>query len=221
MAAPCIQLKTILFILACAYISRANVIELDERFNEARKDGKWLVEFYAPWCGHCQRIQPIWSEVGQQMVTNHPEIRVSRLDGTRYGSIMDLYDVKGFPTIMFIEGERSYTHRGGRTSKDIVSFALRAQGPAVRNLEDQAQFRQAQRENDVTFILVAEDDTSDLQKYFTSTAEDKILDSNFFRTTRDVIPEKSRPTELPALLVFKDGTSYRFEGSTETSISES
>lgn len=33
----------------------------------------------------------------------------------------------------------------------------------MRKLEDQTQFRQAQRENDVSFVLVAEDDTSDLQ----------------------------------------------------------
>ena len=26
----------------------------------------WIVEFYAHWCGHCQRFAPVWAELSRQ-----------------------------------------------------------------------------------------------------------------------------------------------------------
>lgn len=44
--------------------SKEDVIELtDANFEELVLDSPdlWLVEFYAPWCGHCKNMAPAWA----------------------------------------------------------------------------------------------------------------------------------------------------------------
>ena len=50
------------------YDENDDVIELsDESINDIEKSGKiWIVEFYAHWCGHCQRFAPKWKMVAKK-----------------------------------------------------------------------------------------------------------------------------------------------------------
>lgn len=47
------------------YSDRDDVMELrasDFNSQLLGKDHAWVVEFYAAWCGHCQRFAPVWKE---------------------------------------------------------------------------------------------------------------------------------------------------------------
>ncbi|KAH7639770.1 Protein disulfide-isomerase A6 [Dermatophagoides farinae] len=109
--------------------SKSNdVIELTEsNFDEKvlKSDDLWLVEFYAPWCGHCKNLAPIWAEVATEL---KGKVRVAAVDATVHQSLASRYEIRGFPTIkVFAAGKKDGSaeeYQGGRSKSDFVKFAM-------------------------------------------------------------------------------------------------
>jgi protein disulfide-isomerase A6 len=45
------------------------VVLTDSNFDELvlRSKDIWMVEFYAPWCGHCKKLEPEWNEAASKL----------------------------------------------------------------------------------------------------------------------------------------------------------
>lgn len=189
----------------------SHVIELDQSFLEHRNDGMWLVEFYAPWCGHCKKLEPIYRQVADTL-KSHP-VKVAKLDCTRFSSIASVFDVSGFPTIKFINGETVYTHRGERSEEDIVEFVKKASGPPVRSMASIGKFNEGKQEHkDGVFFLYIGDGNleNDLYKKYSSVAEKMAAQAYFYAGTEKTIPKDVSPTKFPTVLVFKDHTWFEY-----------
>lgn len=59
-------------------------------------DEVWLVEFYAPWCGHCRNLAPDWKKAATAL---KGIVKVGAVDMDVHGSVGGPYNVRGFPTI--------------------------------------------------------------------------------------------------------------------------
>ena len=102
------------------------VIVKGKSFNEIvlDNDKDVLVEFYAPWCGHCKKLEPIWNELGAKF-KSHDNIVVAKMDSTANEISVPGVNVRGFPTIFFFKGNdkaNPVKYEEGRELKDLVEF---------------------------------------------------------------------------------------------------
>merc|ERR1719184_84678 len=90
----------------------------DEIVNDPSKDV--LIEFYAPWCGHCKSLAPKYDKLGEKMAEEAVEI--VKMDATANDVPSD-FDVKGFPTIYWVKkGDKPVSYNGGREVDDFVKY---------------------------------------------------------------------------------------------------
>ncbi|CAJ0581139.1 unnamed protein product, partial [Mesorhabditis spiculigera] len=82
-----------------------------------------LIEFYAPWCGHCKNFEPKYDELAKALKKTEPNLVLTKMDATANDPPAE-YKVEGFPTIMFLPaGEKTpIQYRGNRDLEDLKKF---------------------------------------------------------------------------------------------------
>merc|ERR1712150_140297 len=85
------------------------------------KEKNVLVEFYAPWCGHCKQLAPTWDKLGEKFEDN-ADIVIAKMDST--GNELEDIKIQGFPTIkLFQKGDNKVVdYNGERTLEGFVKF---------------------------------------------------------------------------------------------------
>ncbi|XP_076612566.1 protein disulfide-isomerase A6 isoform X3 [Chaetodon auriga] len=109
--------------------SKKDVVELtDDNFDKMvlQSDEVWLVEFFAPWCGHCKNLEPEWAAAATAVKEQTKgKVRLGAVDATVHQALSSRYGVRGFPTIkIFRKGEEPEDYQGGRSRGDIIEKAL-------------------------------------------------------------------------------------------------
>ncbi|XP_040921511.1 protein disulfide-isomerase TMX3-like isoform X3 [Toxotes jaculatrix] len=195
----------------------AFVEDLDDTFKDTRVNDIWLVDFYAPWCGYCKKLEPVWHEVGIELKSSGSPVRVGKMDATAYSGMASEFGVRGYPTIKLLKGDLAYNYKGPRTKDDIVEFANRVSGPAVRALPSKQMFEHMMKRHDVLFVYVGGE--SPLREKYNDVASELIVYTYFFSASEEVLPESVTLPEVPTVVVFKDGAYFTYDEYEDGSLS--
>jgi thiol-disulfide isomerase/thioredoxin len=97
-----------------------------------------FVKFYAPWCGHCQKLAPDWRKV-EKAHKKSPSFLIGSVDcsdgppqpdmggpgGGGRNPLCDRYKAMSLPTLMFFtkESRKGFTYHGNQTATELLAFA--------------------------------------------------------------------------------------------------
>ncbi|KAL3901795.1 MAG: hypothetical protein SGCHY_000324 [Lobulomycetales sp.] len=82
-----------------------------------------FLELYAPWCGHCKKLSPVWDELGE--FVKGSKIVIAKMDATENDLPLTAgYEVEGFPTLKLIKAETNdiVDYEGDRSMDSLIKF---------------------------------------------------------------------------------------------------
>lgn len=97
------------------------------------------VEFYAPWCGHCKKLEPEWAKAAAELEKQGINVVLAKADATAKSNfpLNTQYNIRGYPTIkLFKKGnvEKPCAYNGPRDYKGIVKYFVHKTTPAALEL---------------------------------------------------------------------------------------
>ncbi|KAG4984025.1 hypothetical protein JHK87_028774 [Glycine soja] len=81
-----------------------------------------LVDFYAPWCGHCKRLSPELDAAAPVLATLKEPIIIAKVDADKHTRLAKKYDVDAYPTILLFNHGVPTEYRGPRKADLLVRY---------------------------------------------------------------------------------------------------
>jgi len=191
-----------------------------DNFDSVIKDNEFvLVEFYAPWCGHCKSLAPEYAKAAKDLEEKGSKIKLGKVDATEETKLAEEFSVRGYPTLKFFRSGQPIEYSGGRQADDIVNWLNKKTGPAALQIENVEAAEEFIKSQSVGIIGFFKDRESDEAKTFLSVAN-AVDDYPFGITSNEDVYAKYE-AKCGSIILFKsfdEGKSV-FEGkSTEEAI---
>jgi len=158
-----------------AYIvSASDVLEFtDSNFDtEIVKHDIVLVEFYAPWCGHCKRLAPEYEKAATALKNEDPPVPLAKVDCPANNDLCSKHGVSGYPTLkIFKNGEMASDYNGPREADGIVKYMRSKAGPSSKVLATVADADKAIGGHDLVVIGFFTEGANKLMDEFVKAAD--------------------------------------------------
>ncbi|KAI5717214.1 hypothetical protein M8J77_002140 [Diaphorina citri] len=188
------------------------VLTQDNFQSSIEKHDHILVEFYAPWCGHCKQLVPEYSKAALQLATDGHDIKLAKVDATQHTALAEQYGVRGYPTLKFFKKRSIIEYGGGRTAEDIVNWLLKKTGPPAKEFTSVDEIKTFIADSKVVVAGLFKDASSELAKTFNEIAS-KVDDLVFITSTNaDILAEYSVDDDTVAIFKKFDEGRVNYEG---------
>ncbi|KAG5749047.1 hypothetical protein H9Q70_008294 [Fusarium xylarioides] len=123
----------VLSALAATVAAKSAVIELlPSNFDDiVLKSGKpTLVEFFAPWCGHCKTLAPVWEDLANTYEYAKDKVQIAKVDADAQRELGKRFGIQGFPTLKFFDGKsnKPQDYKSGRDLESLTNFIVEKTG---------------------------------------------------------------------------------------------
>lgn len=161
-----------------------------------------LVEFYAPWCGHCKALAPEYVKAAKTLADEQSPLRLAKVDATEESELAEKYEVRGYPTIKFFHDGKPSEYRGGRTSSEIVNWLKKRTGPAAPQLSNVESVKSLTEKEDVVVVGFFKDQSSAEAKAFMEVAGE--MDDIVFGITSEAAVFTEYKVTKDSVVLFKN-----------------
>ena len=91
-----------------------------------RNDIPVVVDFWAPWCGPCRAMAPIFARAAKEL---EPRVRFAKVNVDEEPSIAGRYGIRGIPTLIVFDHGKVAKQQAGLV--DIEFLRRLVQSPAI------------------------------------------------------------------------------------------
>ena len=205
---------TIFLITLSINFSQITEIPLDEgvlvlkesNFDIARKRFDYLlVEFYAPWCGHCKTLAPEYAKAAQKLLQEDSSVHLAKVDATTEPALSDRFSITGYPSIKLFTSTNPDTvieYNGGRTADEIMEWLKRRTGPVSIEIFEINDLEKFISDNDIVVVYFGGSNQNKYKSYVSIASE--FDDVTFLHTNQPKILEKYDIKHEGKVLIFKN-----------------
>lgn len=208
--------RVALLLLAALFVCAQadGVVDLtDSNFDELTATGAWLLDFYAPWCGHCKKLAPILDEAAEEI---GGKLNFGKIDCTVEKVLQSKFAIKSYPTLIFMRDGEHRPYRGERERDSFLEFAEIISSPAVQTA-DKHSIESALTKFETSFIYCGEQ--SENLRVFSNAARHFQGLHGFLHAKDQAIARKHCKSVAERVVVltegvedvFYDGTSHTFD----------
>lgn len=188
-------------VLGATFVAASDVIDLKDDTFKTTVDGEdlILVEFFAPWCGHCKALAPQYEEAATAL--KEKGIKLAKVDCTENADLCQANGVGGYPTLKVFRNGTPKEYSGPRKADGIISYMNKQALPALTTVTA-ASHAQFTKDDKVVILAYVESDSDDLAKAVKAAAEEH-RDDWLFGLTTDAAALKEAGVTAPALVLYK------------------
>ncbi|XP_068313649.1 protein disulfide isomerase-like 5-2 [Pyrus communis] len=123
--------------VASSWAVDGTVLELDDsNFDSAISAlDLVLVDFYAPWCGHCKRLSPQLDAAAPLLAGLKHPVAIAKLNADKFTSVARKYEIDAYPTLKLFMHGVPMEYNGPRKAESLVRYLKKFAAPDVSILE--------------------------------------------------------------------------------------